>query len=229
MNLVELFNQHKKIFITGTDTEVGKTYCASLIVKHLLENGVDVFPFKPIAAGTQCYGDLNQFDNTESKQVNEDAFCLWNAVQRNYSLEQINPIVFEQPIAPHIAANIAKKTLNFSCLDDEFNKVNHLGDVQLIEGAGGWHLPLNSVELLSDWVAKRNLPVIMVVGVKLGCLNHALLTAQAIKKSGCNLIGWVANYLEGDSLVARENVLFLQQKLTVPQIAEIQQGQSAFY
>lgn len=218
INLVELFNQHKKVFITGTDTEVGKTYCASLIVKSLLAKGVDIFPFKPIAAGTQHCGEF--------KQVNEDAFCLWNAVQKRYSLEQINPIVFKQAIAPHIAATIAQQTLDFVSLDDAFEQVEHLGEVQLIEGAGGWHLPLNNSQLLSDWVAKHNLPVIMVVGVKLGCLNHALLTAQAIEQSGCNLIGWVANFIEGDSVIAQQNVDFLKQKITAPLLSQINQGQT---
>jgi len=226
MNVVELFNQHKKVFITGTDTEVGKTYCSSLLVKSLLKNGIDVFPFKPIAAGTQDYSEFVDSQNAQPKQVNEDAFGLWNAVQKRYSLEQINPIVFEQPIAPHIAANMAQKTLDFTRLDEVFNKINNLGEVQLIEGAGGWHLPLNNSQLLSDWVAKHNLPVIMVVGVKLGCLNHALLTAQAVEQSGCNLIGWVANFIEGDNDVASQNVAFLKQKLNAPLLSEIHQGQT---
>ena len=226
MNLVELFYQHKKIFITGTDTEVGKTYCASLMVKKLLESGVDVFPFKPIAAGTQDYGELGKPEYT--KQINEDAWSLYNAVQKRYTLSQINPIVFEQPIAPHIAAKLEKQSLDISRLDNRFKQVEHLGDVQLIEGAGGWYLPLNDSQLLSEWVAKQGLPVIMVVGIKLGCLNHALLTAQAIEQNDCKLIGWVANFIEGDSTVARENALFLKQKINAPQLAEIKQGQMSF-
>jgi dethiobiotin synthetase len=230
MTLNQLFNQHKKLFITGTDTEVGKTYCVSLMVKYLLGKRVDVFPFKPIAAGTQhCIELANlELNKVMNAQVNEDALCLYNAVQKRYTLSQINPIVFEQPIAPHIAAKLEKQSLDISRLDNEFKQVEHLGDVQLIEGAGGWHLPLNDSELLSEWVAEQGLPVIMVVGIKLGCLNHALLTAQAIEQSGCKLIGWIANFIDGDSPVAKENALFLKQKLTAPQIAEIQQGQMGF-
>lgn len=245
MNIFDLFTKHKKIFITGTDTEVGKTYCASLIVKDLLNNGLDVFPFKPISAGTITYIDSS---NTESKitskshltkshnynrtgghnvvEANEDAVSLFNAVQKRYSLDQINPIVFQQPIAPHIAAKLENKTLDFKLLNKEFNNVDTLGDVQIIEGAGGWHLPLNDSELLSDWVALKKLPVILVVGIKLGCLNHALLTAQAIEQNGCELIGWIANFIDGENDIARENLTFLQQKLTAPLITQIKQGQT---
>ncbi|MDU0111829.1 dethiobiotin synthase [Psychrosphaera aquimarina] len=223
MNISTLFNQHKTIFITGTDTEVGKTFCASLMVKALLKDNLDIFPFKPISAGTQYYPELEASNNT---MANEDAVCLYNAVQRRYSLDQINPIVFDQPIAPHIAAKMAQQALDFNRLDIAYKGIKDLGEVQLIEGAGGWHLPLNDSELLSEWVAQHQLPVIMVVGVKLGCLNHALLTAQAIEQSGCNLIGWIANYIEGDSDIAKQNVAFIKQKLNAPLIHSVQQGQT---
>lgn len=224
MTLIDTFTQYKKLFITGTDTEVGKTYCASLMVKHLLDNSVEVFPFKPIAAGTRHYPDVKPL---VKEQINEDAFCLWQAVQKRYSLTQINPIVFEQPIAPHIAAGLCGQTLDFERLDKEFSKVSQLGEVQLIEGAGGWHLPLNNSQLLSDWVAQQQLPVIMVVGVKLGCLNHALLTAQAIQSSGCKLVGWVANFIEGETDIAKQNVEFIKQKLNVPLLYQVLKGQTS--
>lgn len=245
MNILELFTKHKKIFITGTDTEVGKTYCASLIVKDLFKNGLDVFPFKPISAGTISYIEpsdtmskatlksnvtkSHSFNRTGGHNVNkanEDAISLFDAVQNRYSLDQINPIVFQQPIAPHIAAKLENKTLDFKLLNNVFNNVDMLGDAQIIEGAGGWHLPLNETELLSDWVASKKLPVILVVGIKLGCLNHALLTAQAIEQSGCELIGWIANFIGGENDIARENLAFLQQKLTAPLITQIKQGQT---
>ena len=128
----------KSIFITGTDTEVGKTFCASLMVKALLKDNLAIFPFKPISAGTQYYPELEASNNT---MANEDAVCLYNAVQRRYSLDQINPIVFDQPIAPHIAAKMAQQALDFNRLDMAYKGIKDLGEVQLIEGAGGWHLP----------------------------------------------------------------------------------------
>lgn len=241
MNITELFAQHKKVFITGTDTEVGKTYCASLMVKTLLENGLDVFPFKPISAGVKDHIDLtvkgSKLNSTLGHKcnrtgghllggANEDAVSLWNAVQARYSLEQINPIVFKQPIAPHIAAKLENRVLDFERLNKVFSDVATLGDVQVIEGAGGWHLPLNDTELLSDWVALKKLPVVLVVGIKLGCLNHALLTAQAIEQSGCDLIGWIANFIDGSDDIADENVAFLQQKLNAPLISKVYKNQT---
>ncbi|GHB60380.1 ATP-dependent dethiobiotin synthetase BioD [Psychrosphaera saromensis] len=241
MNITELFTQHKKVFITGTDTEVGKTYCASLMVKTLLKSGLDVFPFKPISAGVKDHIDLavkgSKLNSTLGHKcnrtcghfivkANEDAVSLWSAVQGRYSLEQINPIVFQQPIAPHIAAKSENKVLGFERLNKAFSDVETLGDVQVIEGAGGWYLPLNDTELLSDWVALQKLPVVLVVGIKLGCLNHALLTAHAIEQSGCELIGWIANFIDGSNAIADENMAFLQQKLNAPLISKVYKNQT---
>lgn len=217
--LGELFKQHNKVFVTGTDTEVGKTYCSCLIIKALKEQGVEVFPFKPISAGTD-------YDESFNSQVNEDARSLYLASDAIYPLEQINPIVFEPAIAPHIAAKQVGTKLNFAMLDKEFDKVSKLGEAQLIEGAGGWLLPLNDDQLLSDWVAEHKLPVIMVVSIKLGCLNHALLTAQAIKNSGCELAGWIANFNHGETVTGRENLNFIKQKLAAPLLFEVQKDQN---
>ena len=220
--ITQLFQQHKNIFITGTDTEVGKTYCSALIVKHLRAQGIDVFPFKPIAAGTDFNDQLQQ-------QVNEDALSLHYACDGQYSIEQINPIVFTPAIAPHIAANQINDKLDFSRLDQVTTDVSDLGAVTLTEGAGGWLLPLNDEQLLSDWVAKNQMPVIMVVAIKLGCLNHALLTAQAIAASGCNLVGWIANFTQGHSEIAQQNMAFIEQKLSAPLLCQIQKDQNSLY
>lgn len=216
--LTELFNRHPQLFITGTDTEVGKTYCSCLIVKHLAEEGVDVFPYKPISAGTE-------FDHELTQEVNEDAKSLYLACSKQYPLSTINPIVFKPAIAPHIAANMANTELNFDLLEQESEKIKGLGQAQLIEGAGGWLLPLNDKQLLSDWVAKQKWPVIMVVSIKLGCLNHALLTAQAIAQSGCELVGWIANFNHGETEIGRENLNFIKQKLQAPLLFEVQPNQ----
>ena len=217
--LTELFKQHNKIFVTGTDTEVGKTYCSCLMLDALNEQGIEAFPFKPISAGTE-------YDKNFGRQVNEDAKDLYQASNAKYRLEQINPIVFESAIAPHIAAKQVGAELNFAMLDRAFDKVDELGEVQLIEGAGGWLLPLNDEQLLSDWVAHHKLPVIMVVSIKLGCLNHALLTAQAIKNSGCELIGWIANFNQGETEIGRENLSFIKQKLVAPLLFEVRKDQT---
>lgn len=217
--LTDLFNKHSKVFVTGTDTEVGKTYCSSLMIKTLLDQGIDVFPYKPISAGTE-------YDPELAQQVNEDAKSLYLASAKAYPLSQINPIVFEPAIAPHIAANMANADLSFARLDSEYEKVQQLGKVQIIEGAGGWLLPLNDEQLLSDWVGQKGLPVIMVVSIKLGCLNHALLTAQAIAQSGCELVGWIANFNHGETDIGRENLNFIKQKLSAPLLFEVQREQT---
>jgi dethiobiotin synthetase len=200
-----------------------------------------VFPFKPNSAGVKEHINLtvkgSELNSTNGHKVNrtgghlvvkanEDTVSLWNAVQARYSLEQINPIVFKQSIAPHIAAKLENQVLGFERLNKVFSDVATLGDVQVIEGAGGWHLPLNDTELLSDWVALKKLPVVLVVGIKLGCLNHALLTAQAIEQSGCDLIGWIANFIDGSDDIADENVAFLQQKLNAPLISKVYKNQT---
>ena len=219
-DLVQLTTDYPTLFITGTDTEVGKTYCTSLIVKDLVQKGVDVFPFKPIAAGTEYNSEFDQ-------QLNEDALSLFEAVNRRYSLQQINPITYEPAIAPHIAAAQLNQSLTAEVLDQELGKIDDLGSCRLIEGAGGWLLPLNDKELLSDWVADHEIPVVMVVGIKLGCLNHALLTAEAIEQSDCELVGWIANFKDGESEIALENAKFLQQKLKAPLLFSVKSNQKA--
>jgi dethiobiotin synthetase len=209
----DLLSQHPRLFITGTDTEVGKTFFTSLLVDGFISRGQSVFPFKPISAGVDENG------------VNEDAAMLFEAAKRRYNLQEINPIVFEPPIAPHIAAQQAEVSLNKSSLQDVAHRILHDKPFALIEGAGGWLLPLNDNELMSEWVADNNWPVVFVVGVKLGCLNHALLTEQSLIASGVNIVGWVANFIEGNHEIAVKNVEFLEQKLNSPLLFSIQRDQ----
>lgn len=207
-----VLQQHRMLFLTGTDTEVGKTHVSCKLMEIAKHQQRLIFPFKPISAGTQHY---NIDGNVET--VNEDAYKLWCSADKAFEITDINPIVYDQPIAPHIAAKLSGRPLTFELLDQKWQKAADRFEHQvtnfLIEGAGGWLLPLNDSDLLSDWVAKEYIPVLLVVGVRLGCLNHALLTAQAIKASGCQLVGWVANFVEPETEVARENVEFLSHKL----------------
>lgn len=225
--LQKLFESHPHIFVTGTDTEVGKTYSSSLIIQEMLRQKTIVFPFKPISAGTESitnFNSNNDFDEllasdaNNSLRLNEDAVELYKASKGRFGIDQINPIVFDEAIAPHIAASRAGLELSSKQVTKAWLAAKKMAKTDgykvLIEGAGGWHLPLNNKELLSDWVAEQSIPVVMVVGVRLGCLNHALLTAQAIEASGCKLVGWVANFIEPESEIGRENVNYLKQKLT---------------
>ncbi|NVK24475.1 MAG: dethiobiotin synthase [Gammaproteobacteria bacterium] len=220
LSLTSFVKQFPSIFITGTDTEVGKTFCTSLMTKKLIQEGVDVFPFKPIAAGTEYSEDLNQ-------EVNEDAMSLHLATNKKYPISQINPIRFAPAIAPHIAAEQDGRVLDFNSLDDALETVSELGECRLIEGAGGWLLPLNEHQLMSDWVAQHEIPVIMVVAIKLGCLNHALLTAQAIEHAGCELVGWIANFKDRHTDIDLANAAFIKQKLKAPLLFSVKKGQDS--
>lgn len=212
----------KRFFVTGTDTEVGKTYCSALITRFLTKQGKSVFPFKPIAAGTEANPNFN------NDKVNEDAAKLYEACNGAFKLEQINPILFNEAIAPHIAAKIHGDRISITRLNQAYIQIPNT-EYALIEGAGGWLLPLNEKELMSQWVVEQKLPVVMVVGVKLGCLNHALLTAQSILQSGGILHGWVANFVEPENEISRENVEYLKTKLNelynAPCLFEVQYGQ----
>lgn len=199
------------IFVTGTDTEVGKTHVTSLLLKFLAQHKRTAIGFKPIAAGAeQAFGQL----------VNDDALTLMESSSIHAKYEQINPICFEPPIAPHIAAKRVGKTITQVELNHHYKEILSLNaQFTLVEGAGGWALPINDTEYLSDWVAARKMPVILVVGMKLGCLNHAVLTAQALKHQGINCVGWIANEIDPNMSEFDENLESLKQRIEAPLLA----------
>ncbi|KZN45752.1 dethiobiotin synthase [Pseudoalteromonas luteoviolacea] len=200
-----------QFFITGTDTEVGKTYVTSLLLKYLVSKKKKALGFKPIAAGAEeAFGEL----------VNEDALTLMEAANVHGTYEQINPFCFKPPIAPHIAASRADVHISKQDLTHKLADVSTLGaEFTLVEGAGGWALPINDDEFLSTWVAEQNLPVILVVGMKLGCLNHAFLTLQAIEGAGAKCVGWVANQIDANMAEYDANLETLKQRLKCPLLA----------
>lgn len=195
-------------FITGTDTEVGKTHVSSLLLKLLAQRGKKALGFKPLAAGAEeAFGQL----------VNEDALSLMEAASVHGKYEQINPFCFEPPIAPHIAAQRAGVTISCEVLSEKYRELSSLGaEYTLVEGAGGWALPINDTQFLYDWIKHEQLPVILVVGMKLGCLNHAFLTEQAISAAGLNCVGWVANQVDPAMQEYEANLETLKQRLNAP-------------
>ncbi len=200
----------KSIFITATDTEVGKTTIASGILTMMAstDKNYKVVGFKPIAAGCEWL---------DGQWKNEDALALQQAsnLDLNYSL--VNPFALKSPIAPHIAAEQDDIRICSTTLSQYFEHFKStLADLVVVEGAGGWQLPINETEYLSDWVVSQKLPVVLVVGLKLGCINHALLTAMAIKQAGAQLIGWVGNHVDPDMLCQSENIKSLQHRLGAP-------------
>lgn len=199
------------IFITGTDTEVGKTHITSLLLKLLSQHKKKAIGFKPIAAGAEmAFGQL----------VNEDALSLMESSSVHGKYEQINPICFEPAIAPHIAAQQANFTITQELLTKNYHNLLNLGaEFNLIEGAGGWALPINDKEYLSDWVEKMQLPVILVVGMKLGCLNHSLLTLQSLNSQGVKCVGWIANQVDENMQYFDDNLQSLKSRIDAPLLA----------
>lgn len=195
----------QKWFITGTDTDVGKTYVGQQIMLGLTEQGLRSIGYKPISAG--CERVNGQWVNDDAKQ-----YQVNSTIQA--PIEHINPIAFEAPVAPHIAAKQQGETITLAQLNTGLTQLEaYQPEVIVTEGAGGWRLPLGNGEYLSSFPAQHKMKVILVVGLKLGCLNHALLTAESIKADGAELVGWIGNEIHSDMLFLQENIESLNEML----------------
>lgn len=197
------------IFITGTDTHIGKTFVSALLLKEYNALGLKTFAIKPIASGSQ--------QNADDEWQNEDALCLQTHASIKKSYPIINPVALRDPIAPHLAA----RNMNLSLSKNSVKKtilssIQSNADINIIEGAGGWDVPINDAELFSDVICELNIPVILVVGIKLGCINHALLTYKNIIARNAPFIGWIANCVTPDMPYMNENITTLQQWLKHP-------------
>ncbi|MGI9286098.1 MAG: dethiobiotin synthase [Pseudomonadales bacterium] len=201
-------------FVTGTDTDVGKTLVACSLLRLLRRAGYSTAAVKPVAAGCE---------QTAQGLRNKDALALQREITLDLSYAQINPVALEPAIAPHIAARHAGIELAAAGVAQSCRQVLTLGaDYTVIEGAGGWSLLLNCDETLADVVEELKLPVILVVGLRLGCPNHALLTAAAIERSGLTLAAWVGSCSEAQTMSALdENISTLKSVLTAPCIGII--------
>lgn len=200
-------------FVTGTNTEVGKTWISQALLLAAGAKGLRTVAVKPVAAG--C-------DETPDGLRNQDALALQQAVTAKLDYERINPVALEPPIAPHIAAESAGVELSVDFLADCCRRVlSEPHDFALIEGAGGWRVPLNRNETLADLAARLETPVILVVGMGLGCLNHALLTAEAIQRDGLTLAGWVANSTGPAMACLEENTSTLESRLSAPLLGRV--------
>ncbi|HAO23838.1 MULTISPECIES: dethiobiotin synthase [unclassified Methylophaga] len=172
------------IFVTGTDTEVGKTRISVGLIKVLQQQGLKVAAMKPIASGCEWQ---------DGQWKNEDALALSQQADIKLPYSQINPYAFEPAIAPHLAAEQVGQTISLNLIETQFAAMQLQADAIVVEGAGGWLVPLNDQQTIADLAKALQLPVVLVVAIKLGCINHALLTVQAIAVSGLTLAGWVAN------------------------------------
>lgn len=200
-------------FITGTGTDVGKTLVASGLLAAAKKQGLSTVGMKPVAAGCE---------DTSDGLRNDDALQLLAQSSLGVSYEQVNPVALEPGIAPHIAAGEAGRRLSADRLAGFYRGLMmQRPDFAVIEGAGGWRVPLNERETFADLAKCLQLPVVLVVGMELGCINHALLTAEAIQRDGLKLAGWVANQISADMDRYQANLETLQRWIPCPMIAEI--------
>lgn len=200
-------------FVTGTDTEVGKTTIAAGLLHAARRAGLSTAAAKPVASGCEM---------TAGGLRNSDALALLAECTLPMRYEQVNPFAFEPAIAPHLAAREAGVELSAERLAEPVRRMLALqADFSLVEGAGGWRVPLAGRENLSDLVLLLGLPVILVVGVRLGCINHALLSAEAIERDGLRLAGWVANIVDPATSHLDENLATLGERLAAPCLGRV--------
>ena len=200
-------------FVTGTDTEIGKTTIAAGLLHAARMAGRSTAAAKPVASGCE-----QTFDGLR----NSDALALLGECSLPLTYEEVNPLAFAPAIAPHLAAREAGIDLNVEALVAPVRHVLAKGaDFSLVEGAGGWRVPLAGTASLSDLPIALCLPVILVVGVRLGCINHALLTAEAIARDGLRLAGWVANVVDPATSRIEENLATLAERLPAPCLGRV--------
>nr|WP_314874477.1 dethiobiotin synthase [uncultured Pseudomonas sp.] len=200
-------------FIAGTDTDVGKTTIAAGLLHAARLQGLSTLAAKPVASGCTV---------TNKGLRNADALALIDQSTIQLPYERINPFAFEPAIAPHLAAREAGVALAVPVLLKAMHGILAEGaDFTLIEGAGGWRVPLSDHADLSDLAIALKLPVILVVGVRLGCINHALLSAEAIARDGLQLAGWVANVIEPRTSRLEENLASLAERLPAPCVGRV--------
>lgn len=195
-------------FIVGTDTEVGKTLVAGALIVKLIAVGSNAIGFKPVVAGT--------YQDNKGVIHNEDVDALSIASGLIPGQENICPYVLDFPAAPHLVARSNRMELKSDVILKAFQKLIIKHDSIVVEGAGGLLVPLNNEETLADITQAMNLPVILVVGMKLGCINHALLTHEAMQARKISVAGWIANTLSEDMSFLQENIETLQSRIDAP-------------
>jgi dethiobiotin synthetase len=199
---------HHGFFVTGTDTGVGKTLVACGLLRAHVARGMTAAGMKPVATGVTpgTPGDVEQL------------LAAGNVIAPN---DEVNPYGFAPPIAPHIAAEQAGVRIELERIERAFHALAARAQAVVVEGIGGFHVPLGHGSDTAQLAARLGLPVILVVGMRLGCLNHALLTVEAIERRKLKLAGWVANHVDPHMLAAAENVQALEQRISAPLVARI--------
>jgi len=194
-------------FVTGTDTGVGKTRVATALCHVFAAQGARVGAMKPVASGCA---------KTPAGLRNDDALALLAAMNVRAGYDEVNPYAFEPAIAPHIAAREAGRDIDFAVLDRAYERLRLRSDTLIVEGAGGWLAPLGPGQSFADLAARWQLDVVLVVGLRLGCLNHALLTVESILGRGLRLCGWVGNGIDPKFERLEENLASLHTRIDAP-------------
>lgn len=201
----------KALFITGTDTDVGKTHVACQIIQQYVAQGLKVVGMKPVAAGCEL---------VDSEWFNEDVQKLTAASNVDAPAELVNPYCFKEYIAPHLAAEKAGAVIELETILAAYQQLTTMADVVVVEGAGGFLVPLNSRVELADLAQALAIPVVLVVGMRLGCINHSLLSVESIKARGLTLHGWVANHVDPEMEFREENVRTITEQLDLAPLFE---------
>ncbi|MCF7969843.1 MAG: dethiobiotin synthase [Methylococcaceae bacterium] len=197
-------------FVTGTDTGIGKTWTTAALMQYFKNQGKSVIGMKPIASG--C-------DKLDGQLRNEDALLLQEHASVILPYQEINPYAFALPVSPHIAAQQAGVEINIASIVEKYQQLEKKADIVLVEGVGGWLVPINARQDVADLAQALNLPVIVVVGMRLGCINQAKLTFAAIKQKNVVCKGWIAACVEQDMLMFDENIQTLQDATSMPLLA----------
>jgi len=196
MPITSILNTQKPLFITGTDTEIGKTWASLAVMQALQNQGLRVAGMKPVASGSEM---------TPTGLRNEDALHIQQQASFEIPYKHVNPYAFAPPIAPHIAAQQRDVSINLKHIQQTAKVLQSQADVLVVEGVGGWRVPLGQQNSLVDLVKCLDAQVILVVGLRLGCINHALLSAEVIAQDGCKCVGWIANQLQPE--VTEQNAI----------------------
>jgi dethiobiotin synthetase len=199
-------------FVAGTDTEVGKTVVSKAILQALAAQGLTTVGYKPVAAGCK---------ETPEGMRNSDALHLQQAATQDVPYDDVNPYALMEPTSPHIAAKREGVEIDYAVLSKKLAHHKECADVVLVEGAGGWRVPVSDSDCLSTWVKQEKMPVVLVVGIKLGCLSHAMLSVEAIQNDGLELIGWAANRINPGTENYAEIIQMLEEKIPAPKLGEI--------
>jgi len=199
-------------FVTGTDTGIGKTWSSLALMQYFQEKGGRVVGMKPVASGCEIL---------DGQLRNDDALQLQAQSSIDIEYEAVNPYAFAMPVSPHLAAKKVAEEIDISVIKEKYDYLASLADVVIVEGVGGWMVPLNDKQDVSCLAENLGLPVIVVVGMRLGCINQAKLTFLAIRQSGLPCLGWIASCVEEGMLELADNIATIKEVADMPLLATL--------